>query len=394
MSLRSKTEKAKKFGTPTTPTTPSTPKAPSPKKPKIVTSTPAGSAVVSSGTPKIDRPSPRTQFQVGDITQTGFQRTPTEIETQIQNKYREMTTGFARTIGLDFNAMSSSVKKIQSLTSQIIKSENLMDILQPDAFGRAFFQAQRDEYYREKDKIKQLEEEITQVQAEEVHNQLDETINKIITAINKKEIIAPEWFQQSISWVQSGHMSQQQFLDSYEHLTNQGLIHEPIIEEEIITEEIEILNTWWVIKPSGIIEELTVSQKFVDTMTAKGWIFSKDKPIIEEPEIFGETEVVLTDQVKQIISDIENGLVVVPDWFVKNIEWVKSGHISPQEFVTAYNYAKQEGWIHAPTEEQEKEVSKKPSPKNGAIGGASALGLVAVLVLIGTAVTVYKKEGN
>jgi len=124
----------------------------------------------------------------------------------------------------------------------------------------------------------------------------------------------------------------------------------------------------------------------------------------EEPEIFGEIEVILTDQVKQIISDIENGVVLVPDWFVNNIDWVKTGQITQQEFVTAYNYAVDQGWIHAPTEaekevikeekeKEEKEV-KRPSPTNGRFSGASALGLVATLVLIGAAITVFKKEGN
>jgi len=128
----------------------------------------------------------------------------------------------------------------------------------------------------------------------------------------------------------------------------------------------------------------------------------EEELIEEEPEIFGEIEVVLTDQVKQIISDIENGVVLVPDWFVNNIDWVKTGQITQQEFVTAYNYAVDQGWIHAPTEqekevikeEKEKEVTKKPSPTNGRFSGASALGLVAVLVLVGAAVTVFKREGK
>jgi len=127
-----------------------------------------------------------------------------------------------------------------------------------------------------------------------------------------------------------------------------------------------------------------------------------DEEVIEEeePEIFGEIEIVLTDQVNQIISDIENGVVLVPDWFRNNIQWVKTGQITQQEFVTAYNYAVDQGWIHAPTEEEkeeiekEKEVTKKPSPKNGPFSGTSALGLVAALVLIGSLVTVYKKTGD
>ena len=149
---------------------------------------------------------------------------------------------------------------------------------------------------------------------------------------------------------------------------------EEVIIEEEIPEEIEI------IEEEEILDEIQEE---------------------EEPEIFGEIEVVLTAQVKQIISDIENGVVLVPDWFVNNIDWVKTGQITQQEFVTAYNYAVDQGWIHAPTEqekevieEKEKEVTKKPSPKNGPFSGTSALGLVAVLVLMGAAVTVFKREGN
>ena len=52
----------------------------------------------------------------------------------------------------------------------------------------------------------------------------------------------------------------------------------------IIEPEIEIKDTWWVIRPSGLIEQLTVTQKFKDTMTVQGWIFSKEKPTIEEPQ--------------------------------------------------------------------------------------------------------------
>jgi len=143
-----------------------------------------------------------------------------------------------------------------------------------------------------------------------------------------------------------------------------------------------------------IVEEVIVEEEIPEEIE----IIEEEIPK-EEPEIFGEIEVVLTDQVKQIISDIENGIVLVPDWFVNNIDWVKTGHITQQEFVTAYNYAVEQGWIHAPTEEQkqeikEEEVTKRPSPKDGPFSSTSAIGLVAVLVLVGAAVTVFKKEGN
>ena len=67
------------------------------------------------------------------------------------------------------------------------------------------------------------------------------------------------------------------------------------------------------------------------------------------PEVFAEEEMqitaelidgsdVLADDIQQILNDIDAGLVQVPDWFHNNIEWVQSGHITEQEFRTAYNY--------------------------------------------------------
>jgi len=155
-------------------------------------------------------------------------------------------------------------------------------------------------------------------------------------------------------------------------------------------------------------EVITIIEKPEEEVIIEEEVIEEEIPeeieVIEEeiPEVFGEIEVVLTDQVKQIISDIENNVVLVPDWFRNNIEWVKTGQITQHEFVTAYNYAVDQGWIHAPTvdeievieKEKEKEVTKKPSPTNGPFSGTSAVGIVAMLVLIGAAVTVYKKEGN
>jgi len=164
--------------------------------------------------------------------------------------------------------------------------------------------------------------------------------------------------------------------------------------QETPTEVITIIE-----KPE---EEVIIEEEIPEEIIIEEEI--PEEEVIEEeiPEVFGEIEVVLTDQVKQIISDIENGVVLVPDWFRNNIEWVKTGQITQQEFLTAYNYAVDQGWIHAPTgeeievieEEKEKEVTKKPSPTNGPFSGVSAIGIVAALVLVGAAVTVYKKEGN
>ena len=60
----------------------------------------------------------------------------------------------------------------------------------------------------------------------------------------------------------------------------------------------------------------------------------------------------LSDQVTQIINDINNNIIQVPDWFRNNIEWVQNGHITEQEFLTAYNYLVQEQIVHTPTEQE------------------------------------------
>ena len=48
----------------------------------------------------------------------------------------------------------------------------------------------------------------------------------------------PDYFQNNITWVKTGAITQQAFLDSYYYLANEGVIHtaptEPIIEEPII----------------------------------------------------------------------------------------------------------------------------------------------------------------
>ena len=77
-----------------------------------------------------------------------------------------------------------------------------------------------------------------------------------------------------------------------------------------------------------------------------------DEPVIELPEIlpqvFAEEQQVLADDIIQILNDIDNGVILVPDWFRNNIEWVKDGHITQQEFRTAYNYLVDTQVVHAP----------------------------------------------
>jgi len=47
--------------------------------------------------------------------------------------------------------------------------------------------------------------------------------------------------------------------------------------------------------------------------------------------------VTISATTNQIISDITAGILQAPDWFINNIDWVKSGQINENTFLTAYH---------------------------------------------------------
>jgi len=326
MSLRSKTQKAKKFGTPS---------APSPTAQKSSPTSPRA----TGGTPSA--PSPTAQPRTSSPKTYGITQTQA-VQEQFKTRLQALTAPIRDTI--------------RTLT---IRAE----ALDKEGGGRTPSLGAREGAVIVREQIAVEQKKIEQIEQEQHDIELQSNVNQIIQSLEGGDVLAPDYFQNNIAWVKTGAITQQAFLDSYYYLSNQGIIQSAPTEPEIIIEE-------------KVIEEE------------------------KEPEIFGEIDIVLTDQVKQIINDIENGVVLVPDWFVNNIDWAKTGQITQQEFVTAYNYSVDQGWIHAPTEKEKEEIkeeekiTKKPSPKNGPFSGTSALGLVAVLVLVGAAVTVFKREGN
>jgi hypothetical protein len=81
-----------------------------------------------------------------------------------------------------------------------------------------------------------------------------------------------------------------------------------------------------------------------------------EEPIIQVPELIPqvmaqEEKLILSDDIIQILNDIESGVILVPEWFKNNIEWVKNGHQTQQEFRTAYNYLVEQQIAHSPTTE-------------------------------------------
>jgi len=200
MSLRSKTQKAKKFGTPTTPAV-STPKAPSPKAPKIVRTVTA--PTVTTGAPRTKPTTTRgvlTQQEAGQIAQETFRTQVQSLTASLRNQRDSLK-----------HYLSGSLHPSRRLTEE----QNLV----------------------------RIDEEIAQIELEQHNIVLQNNVNQIIQALESGNIITPDYFQNNIAWVKSGAITQQAFLDAYYYLSNQGIIHtapilEPIIEEPIIEEPI------------------------------------------------------------------------------------------------------------------------------------------------------------
>jgi len=111
-------------------------------------------------------------------------------------------------------------------------------------------------------------------------------------------------------------------------------VQETATEIITITEKPEVIEE---VIEEPIIEEQIIEEPFIELPELL-------------PEVFAEEQINLSDDIIQILNDIENGVILVPTWFRNNIEWVKNGHITQQEFRTAYNYLIDTQVVHAPEE--------------------------------------------
>jgi len=265
MSFRKKTIKFGEKFTPTPAPTPTAPKAPSPKAPKIVrTITPTVTTAPKAET----RPTTTRKFI-----------TPTPAGIAAQDKFKA---------------------QVQTLTAPIRQTINQL-IQKQRTYNYQRFATESEKFAVEQ-KIKQEEQKIIDIEHKQIEKELAVNVNQIIQAINEGKVVIPDYFQNNIIWVKSGAITQQAFLDSYYYLSNQGIIHAPIQEPEIIIEE-------------PIIEE----------------------PIIELPELLpevsAEPDSTITDNMvtQQVINfNIVNGRAVGsikfiatnnfnPFWYGKNI---------------------------------------------------------------------------
>jgi len=248
--LRGKTQKAKKFGTPTTPAV-STPKAPSPKAPKIVRTV---APTVTTAPKAVSKPTTTrrvlTQQEAGQIAQETFRTQVQSLTASLRNKRADVK---------DY---------LQKSLHPSTRADNVQ-------------------------KLARIDEEIAEIELEQHEAVLATNINQIIQAIESGQVLAPDYFQNNITWVKTGAITQQQFLDLYYSLSNQGIIHSAPTEPEVIEPVIEE-----VIEP--VIEEVI-------------------EPVIEEPvleilpEVIAEPDSSITDNmvIQQVINfNIVNGRAV------------------------------------------------------------------------------------
>jgi len=200
MSLRSGTQKAKKFGTPTTPTS-TTPKAPSPKVSKTIKT--VTGATVTTGMAKPQSVATRKIL------------TPTAAGAAAQQKFKDQLQTIAQIFKAPLHLFTSS-------RTEILKK----------AAGDARIEKQKQDF---KDQLKEEREKLQNVE-------LNASAQQIISVIQSGDVIVPDWFQNNIAWIQTGQITSKEFLNTYYHLSEQGIIHskpsEEIIEEEIIEEPI------------------------------------------------------------------------------------------------------------------------------------------------------------
>jgi len=208
MSFRKKTIKfGQTFGTPTTPTP--TPKAPSPKAPKIVrTITPT----VTTGV----KVTPKPTSTRGVLPQSA-------AGIAVQEKFKQQ---------LQNNPIVKAATEALRNLHQISKTYNFQRFATP---------TEKDLHER---KIEEENQKIKDQEHKLIEIELASNVNQIISALESGEQLYPDWFQNNIIWVKTGQITSQAFLDSYYHLSNQGIIHAPIVEpiiEEPLIEEPELL---------------------------------------------------------------------------------------------------------------------------------------------------------
>ena len=353
MSLRSKTQKAKKFGTPTTPAV-STPKAPSPR---ATGGTPTAPSSTTAPTKPTTTRRVITQQEAGQIAQETFRT------------------------------------RVQTLTAPL---RNLRDDVAQYLQGSLHPQTRLDN----EEKLARIDVEIAQIETEQHEAVLATNINQIIQAIESGQVLVPDYFQNNIIWVKTGAITQQQFLDSYYSLSNQGIIHSaPTVIEEVIEPVIELPE----ILPEVIAEPEIIIDDSINTNMVTQQVINFN---IVNGRAVGSIKFVATNNFnpyyygKNIINIVQfkdpNGANILTTVKTNNLNFTETERdeiINYNEDMKGNTRATVESfvweWIDKPAGAFSNmfsiEISEKEPPKPITSGfmGAGVAGAIAGLVLLG-----------
>ena len=112
---------------------------------------------------------------------------------------------------------------------------------------------------------------------------------KILNDIENGLISVPDWFNNNIEWVQTGHTTEQEFITSYDYLITSGIAHAPTITApEPVAPAPEPVSLYWVQKPSqqpyGRPEAYHLTESTKQKWLSQGYIIAT-----MEPKYQGET---------------------------------------------------------------------------------------------------------
>ena len=111
---------------------------------------------------------------------------------------------------------------------------------------------------------------------------------KILNDIKNGLISVPDWFNNNIGWVQDGHMTEQEFITSYDYLITSGIAHTTITAPEPVAPAPEPVSLYWVQKPSqqpyGRPEAYHLTESTKQKWLSQGYIIAT-----MEPKYQGET---------------------------------------------------------------------------------------------------------
>jgi len=153
------------------------------------------------------------------------------------------------------------------LQSKLSELQKTLAGFHPDHYIRESIEHDIEEL---EEKIKQEKEvEIAQIETEQHETVLATNINQIIQAIESGQVLVPDYFQNNITWVKTGAITQEAFLDAYYYLSNQGIIHSPIPVIEEVIELPEILPEV-IAEPDSSITDNMVTQQVINFNIVNG----------------------------------------------------------------------------------------------------------------------------